>query len=94
MSQARFDDDPPQSNFLDRVPVAARKGEYELPSDARIDRCKSCDAQIVWTYLPSGKAMPLSLATVQTRGGKKYCLSHFADCPHGKEWSTKKARPS
>lgn len=94
MNQAGLFDDDPQTNFLDKVESQPRKGEYELPADARIDACKSCQAQIVWTYRPNGRAMPLSLATVQTRGGKKYCLTHFSDCPESKEWSTKKARPS
>lgn len=83
-----------QLNFFDQVQPAQRKGEYELPIDAGIDSCKSCGAQIVWTRKPHGKPIPLSLATVQTRGGKKYCLSHFADCPDAKEWSQTKARPS
>lgn len=76
-----------QETFFDQVESTPRRGEYELPTDAAIDTCKSCGAQIVWTHRPHGCAMPLSLATVQTRGGKKYCLSHFADCPEAKDWS-------
>lgn len=86
--------DEKQSNFFSAVESAPRRGEYELPVDTRIETCKSCGAQIVWTYRPNGRAMPLSLATVQTRGGKKYCLTHFADCPDSKEWSQQKARSS
>lgn len=81
--------DAKQLNFFSAVEREARKGEYELPVDARIDYCKSCGAQIVWTHRPHGRPMPLSLATVQTRGGKKWCLSYFADCPDAKEWSRK-----
>jgi hypothetical protein len=76
-----------QLNFFSAVESAPRRGEYELPQDARVDRCKSCGAQIVWTHRPHGRAMPLSLATIQTRGGKKWALSHFVDCPDAKDWS-------
>lgn len=30
--------------------------------------------------------IPLSLTTVDERGGVRYALTHFADCPHGREW--------
>jgi hypothetical protein len=82
--------DDQQLNFFNMVEPTQRRGEYELPVDARIDTCKSCGAQIVWTHRPHGRAMPLSLATIQSRGGKKYCLSHFADCPDSREWSRKR----
>jgi len=68
-----------------------RKGEYQLPEGATIERCKSCNAQIVWAKTAADKPIPLSLATVQTRDGKTWLLSHFTDCEHGKEWSKRKA---
>lgn len=79
-----------QLDFFSAVEPQTRKGEYELPVDARIDTCKSCGTQIVWTNHPYGRPMPLSLATIQTRNGKKWCLSHFSDCPDAKEWSRKR----
>lgn len=79
-----------QTNFLDLAMPGPRRGERVLPAGARIDRCKSCDAQIVWTRTEDGRAMPLSLATAQTRDGVCYVLPHFADCPEAKEWSRKR----
>ena len=68
-----------------------RKGEYLLPEGARIAQCASCGAQIVWAKTAADKPIPLSLATVQTRDGKKWLLSHFSDCPESKGWSKRKA---
>ena len=66
-----------------------RKGEYLLPEGATIERCKSCEAQIVWARTEADRPIPLSLATVQTRDGKKWLLSHFSDCPDSTGWSRK-----
>jgi hypothetical protein len=63
-----------------------RRGEYPLPPGARIEKCKSCGAEIVWARTDAGRAIPLSLKTVQTRDGVAYLLSHFADCPEAKGW--------
>ena len=67
----------------------ARKGEYELPAGAVPTRCASCGMGMVWIKTPAGKAMPLSVATIEERGGVKFALSHFSDCPEAKEWSKK-----
>jgi hypothetical protein len=64
-----------------------RKGEYLLPVGAKIERCRSCGAQIVWALSLADRPIPLSLATVQTRDGQKWLLAHFADCPDSKGWS-------
>lgn len=90
-------DDPrfvEQADFFGQVPNERRIGEYPIPALGDIERCKSCGAQIIWTKTAKNRAVPLSLATVQTRNGVKYALSHFSDCPDGKEWSKKKARSS
>lgn len=63
-----------------------RAGEYALPSPAHVARCKSCNAPIVWTRTEGGRAIPLSLATVEERGGVRYALTHFADCKDAKGW--------
>jgi hypothetical protein len=63
-----------------------RKGEYPLPPGARIEKCKSCGAEIVWAQTEAGRPIPLSLATVQTRDGRQWLLSHFADCPESRGW--------
>lgn len=75
-----------QADFFADVPNDARVGEYPLPAAGNLAHCRSCGADIVWTRTARGIAVPLSLATVQTREGKKYALSHFADCPDSKEW--------
>lgn len=64
----------------------SRKGEYEVSGDA-IERCRSCGALIIWRRTESGKAIPLSVATIEERDGTRFALSHFADCPHAKDWS-------
>ena len=64
-----------------------RAGEYPIPPGAAVVRCRSCGARIVWVRTEAGKAMPLSLATVETRDGVRYALTHFADCPDAKDWS-------
>jgi hypothetical protein len=63
-----------------------RKGEYPLPDGARIEKCRSCGAEIVWARTDAGRAIPLSLATVQTRDEQQWLLSHFVDCPEAKGW--------
>lgn len=66
---------------------AERRGEYVVPEEAPVVACRSCGAQIVWTKTPTGRPMPLSLATVEARGGVRFALAHFSDCPDGKDWS-------
>jgi hypothetical protein len=84
--------EPTQANFLDAAEVGPRRGERPLPEGARIDRCKSCQAETVWIRTEDGRAMPLSVATAQQRDGITYLLPHFADCPEAKEWSKAKGR--
>ena len=67
----------------------ARIGEYPVPPSARVARCASCQAAIVWTKTEAGRAIPLSVAMVEEREGVRYALTHFADCEHAKEWSGK-----
>ena len=64
-----------------------RHGEYELPEGAYITRCASCGAGMAFVKTPNGKAMPLSLATVEARDDVKYALPHWIDCPQAKQWS-------
>lgn len=71
----------------DRDLFGARRGEYELPEIATPTTCRSCGAAMVFIKTAQGKALPLSLATVEERDGKRYALAHFADCPQSKEWS-------
>jgi hypothetical protein len=67
-----------------------RRGEYPMPPAAHIEKCRSCGAAIVWAHTANDRAIPLSLATVQTRDGQQFLLSHFSDCEHAKEWSRKR----
>ena len=60
----------------------SRPGEYRVPGGAQIERCRSCQAKIVWTLTSKNKPIPLSMATVRTDAqGVRWALSHFADCP-------------
>lgn len=64
-----------------------RKGEHIMPADAQAVACKSCGMPIVWTHTAAGRALPLSVATVEERDRERFALSHFVDCPHGRDWS-------
>jgi hypothetical protein len=66
---------------------ARRTGEYVVPEDAAPETCASCGASIAWATTKRGRPMPLSLATVERRGGQRWALAHFADCPQGAGWS-------
>jgi len=72
---------------MERDMFGARKGEYELPANAVPTRCHSCGAGMIWVNTAKGRALPLSVATIEERDGGKYALPHFADCPQSKEWS-------
>lgn len=71
-----------QLTFLDE-PAA---GEYEIPEFAEPAVCKSCDAAIVWAKTTSGASIPLDLQTVRIIAGRRYARTHFATCPHSKQW--------
>jgi len=75
--------------IIERDLFGARKGEYEIPPGATPTRCHTCDAGMIWVSTPKGRAMPLSVATIEERDGSRFALSHFADCPEAKEWSKK-----
>lgn len=64
-----------------------RRGEYPLPDAAEAVACKSCGAPVVWMRTANGRPLPLSVATIEERGGVKFAVAHFADCPQGKDWS-------
>ena len=60
---------------MERDMFGARKGEYEMPIRSELGQCKSCGAGIVWIETERGKAMPLSIATIEERDGFKFALS-------------------
>lgn len=72
-----------QLGLFDDQPLT---GEYPIPSDGQTAVCRSCDAPIVWTRTEGGKAIPLSLKTARTLGDTRYATTHFADCPHSRDW--------
>ncbi len=74
---------------MERVMFGARNGEYVVPADAIPARCNSCGAGMVWVQTGNGKAMPLSVATIEERDGVQFALPHFVDCKDAKEWSKK-----
>ena len=60
----------------------------------RVDRCRSCNAEIVWLKTPRAKAMPTDRASLG-RNFEEYNggvfshgthTSHFATCPQAKAW--------
>lgn len=74
---------------MERDIFGARKGEYRIPAGAREGHCLSCNAPIVWVSTKGGAAMPLSVATIETRDGERYAITHFSDCPQARGWSKK-----
>lgn len=74
---------------MERDMFGARKGEYQLPPNAIPVSCQSCGAGMVWIKTAKGKALPLSVATIEERDGEKFALAHFVDCKDAKEWSKK-----
>lgn len=72
--------------LLDDLTPQLGPGEYLIPIGADVETCRSCGASIVWTKTPAGKAVPLSLALVEERGGVKVTKTHFVDCPDGRGW--------
>lgn len=74
----------------DRDLFGARPHEYELPAGAHPTVCASCGAAMAFVRTPNGKAVPLSLATIETRDSIRYAVSHYRDCPNAAEWSTKR----
>ena len=84
--------EPKQESFADLAAPGPRRGERPLPEGARIDKCKSCNADIVWAHTEGEKAIPLSVATSQLRDGVTHLLPHFIDCPQGKEWSRRRGK--
>lgn len=71
----------------DRDLFGHRPREYVLPDNAWPVNCQSCGAAMAFVTTANGKAMPLSLATIETRDGVRYALPHFVDCPDANEWS-------
>jgi hypothetical protein len=67
-----------------------RKGEYIVPSNGTFAHCRSCGAMMIWIQTGNSQAMPLSVATIETRDDIRYALPHFVDCPDAKKWSKKR----
>lgn len=69
-----------------------------------MSRCAACEAELVWCLTETGKRMPLSKASEQTRvivepqpdgtllaKVRKTYVSHFSDCPSAKEFRKPRA---
>lgn len=70
---------------------AERRGEIEVTADDTPDTCESCHAPILWHKLGPGRFIPLSVQTIeQDAGGRRFALSHFADCPNANQHRRKK----
>lgn len=63
-------------------------GEYAIPAGGQPTTCASCGAAIAWARTPAGAAVPLSLATARSVGGRRVARSHFMDCVDAKEWGS------
>jgi hypothetical protein len=60
------------------------EGSAEQKHEARIRRCRTCNAQIIWFKTAEGRNMPVDAGTVEA-GDEELDLkrhkSHFATCP-------------
>lgn len=72
--------------LLDELTPTLGPGEYLIPTGVDVEQCRSCGANIVWAKTAAGKAVPLSLALVEQRGGQRITKTHFVDCPDGRGW--------
>jgi hypothetical protein len=84
--------EPKQESFADLATPGPRRGERPMPDGAKLDHCKSCGADIVWARTEGEKAIPLSVATSQQRGGITYLLPHWVDCKDADQWRKKGRR--
>ena len=64
---------------------AARPNEHDIEGCGQ-GTCRSCGAAILWKRLETGRAIPLSVATIQPHDGKRWALSHFEDCADAAQW--------
>ena len=58
--------------------------QEDAAHEARISRCRSCNAQIIWFKTATGKSMPIDADTVEADDDDldlKRHRSHFATCP-------------
>lgn len=65
---------------------APAAGEYEIPEGAAVETCRSCGAAIVWGKTDKGASIPINTDQVRVIEGRRYAKTHFATCPHGREW--------
>ena len=64
-------------------------------SDARIVRCSSCQAPIIFLATEAGNQMPVNAETVEEHDtvyehGRH--ISHFATCPNSKHYRKRKPK--
>jgi hypothetical protein len=60
-------------------------GDTTESHELRIQRCRSCNAKIIWFKTESGKNMPVDADTVEAADDVldlKRHKSHFATCPN------------
>jgi hypothetical protein len=58
-----------------------KRVEFPVPVEAQSALCASCNDLIVWTEMPSGKRMPLSVKSFRLdEHGHAWAESHFSDC--------------
>jgi len=68
--------------------------EYLVPEpDPRLQLCPACGASVVWMVTPMGVRLPLSVASIRVgTDGRRWAVSHVADCPQAGTWRTQRKR--
>jgi hypothetical protein len=54
----------------------------EIDEDARIERCRSCQARVWWGKTAAGKSNPFDVVD-----GKRTAVTHFSTCRDARDWS-------
>lgn len=63
--------------------------EVRTPDDKRIQRCRSCGAQIIWFATASGRPIPIDAQGVRIDDPDYVStrhVPHFKTCPQGRQW--------
>lgn len=60
-----------------------KRQDFEVPEGSILETCSKCGAGMYRVRHPrTGNVMPLAASTIEVREGKRFAVSHFADCPH------------
>lgn len=78
------DDPKDEVGSFTAPPIAERRRVvFPIPPSAPVKGCRSCGARVIWIVTSRGNRMPVEAE------GERRGESHFAHCPHHREWRTR-----